>query len=443
MFKKIRFFFLYIKYFLRKNYIYLIIGLSVGVLGFLKRDQIISIVLAVSAKPKTVGIEGQYTFDKLPKIVSEKISYGLTIATEKGKMEPSPIIESIDVSNDNLTYTFTFISNLYWHNQKKFSTQDLTINIPGTNSKIISNTQLQVNLNSPYSAALSLFTKPVFMNKTAYGLGPYKTEKINYQDGYIKDISLKSIKDGQKIVYKFYSNEKDLYNAFRLGQVNQIITSQLPNNIELWPKLKIDKSIDTNQNVLIYINTEKITNKQTRQALAYATRKNNDKNIRSISPISPNSWAYNPAIKEYNFNVTRAKEFIGKDPITNMTLVVTNRKLLEIAESIKKDWKDVLGIDVTIIISSIPKEGQYDSVLTYAPIPTDPDQYAFWHSTQSQTNISKLNNSRIDKLLEEGRLVFDQIERKKIYFDFQKYLLEESPAIFLEFPTIYTITKSK
>ena len=61
----------------------------------------------------------------------------------------------------------------------------------------------------------------------------------------------------------------------------------------------------------------------------------------------------------------------------------------------------------------------------------------------NQHYITKLNNPRIDKLLEEGRQTNDQIERKKIYQDFQTYLLEEVPAIFLYYPTTYTVTRIK
>ncbi|MFA5795842.1 MAG: hypothetical protein WC885_01540, partial [Candidatus Shapirobacteria bacterium] len=76
-------------------------------------------------------------------------------------------------------------------------------------------------------------------------------------------------------------------------------------------------------------------------------------------------------------------------------------------------------------------------------IPADPDQYTFWHSTQEKTNITHLNNSRIDKLLEEGRLTFNLQDRKKIYLDFQKFLLEESPVIFISYPTIYSVSRIK
>jgi len=427
---------------LLKNIIFLALGLALGIFVFIKQKEIISFSQTLFVRSQTIGVEGLYTFEKLPKSITDSLSYGLTVSDEKGKFSQSPIVKDIDISNDNLSYVFTLKPDLKWHNNKALVASDIKLNIPGTQISSDADDKIKITLASQFSPALSLFSRPIFFNNTAYGLGPQLAKKITYQDGFVKSIHLKNAKTQTNVIYKFYSNEKDLFSAFRLGQVNEVITNQLPTDIETWPKLKIGKNVDTNQYIALFLNTENIPSKQTRQALSYATRKNNDKNVRCITPISPNSWAYNPAVKEYNFNITRSKELFKEENLKSINLIVTHRKLLPLAENIKKDWNEALGIDVTITVSNNPKQVSYDAVLTFGQIPTDPDQYNYWHSTQTQTNISKLNNSRIDKLLEEGRLTFDQIERKRIYSDFQKYLSEESPAIFLEFPTVYTITKS-
>ena len=113
------------------------------------------------------------------------------------------------------------------------------------------------------------------------------------------------------------------------------------------------------------------------------------------------------------------------------------------AEEIKHSWESILNLKTIITIETQIDLNNFDTILTYGSIPSDPDQYTFWHSTQTKTNLTKLDNSRIDKLLEEGRLALDQQERKQIYQDFQRYLLEESPAIFLSYPNIYTINRQK
>ncbi len=193
----------------------------------------------------------------------------------------------------------------------------------------------------------------------------------------------------------------------------------------------------------IFFNTQKIGPKQLRQALAYATPKTKDKNERCLGPIASSSWAYNPNIKDYTFDTKKAKELFEKNKVDKINLIISDRRLLAKADEIKTSWSSVLGIEVVLSIENQIDRENYDAVLAYGSIPSDPDQYIFWHSTQTNTNITKLEESRIDKLLEEGRQIMDQVERRKIYVDFQRFLLEESPAVFLSYPTIYTITRVK
>jgi len=54
-------------------------------------------------------------------------------------------------------------------------------------------------------------------------------------------------------------------------------------------------------------------------------------------------------------------------------------------------------------------------------------------------NITKYNDPRIDKLLEDGRMTSDEERRKELYFDFQKSLTEDLPAIFLYHPYKYNV----
>ena len=89
--------------------------------------------------------------------------------------------------------------------------------------------------------------------------------------------------------------------------------------------------------------------------------------------------------------------------------------------------------------STIPSD--YQVLLRSLPIPYDPDQYIYWQSTQENTNISNYSSAKIDKLLEDGRKTLDKEQRQKIYADFQFYLVDDVPAIFLYYPKIYTIKR--
>ena len=115
----------------------------------------------------------------------------------------------------------------------------------------------------------------------------------------------------------------------------------------------------------------------------------------------------------------------------------TFAEFVPLAEKIAKDWTD-LGITTRVKVESgIPQS--YQALLAAQDIPLDPDQYPLWHSTQTQTNITRYGNPKIDKLLEDGRKEIDMENRKKIYYDFQRYLVEDVPAIFLFHPTSYRV----
>jgi peptide/nickel transport system substrate-binding protein len=203
--------------------------------------------------------------------------------------------------------------------------------------------------------------------------------------------------------------------------------------------------MDQGKYVAIFFNTQKnsaTADKTLRQALAYAINKKGFEEIRAISPISPNSWAYNPQVKPYKYDPKRAKELIGTLPkeLKNTVLKIsTTPILMSLADKIADDWR-LAGINTSVqAVSGVPET--FDAFLAVFDIPKDPDQYALWHSNQDATNLSNYSNPRIDKLLEDGRTQIDTEVRKKIYLDFQRFLMEDIPAVFLYHPILYTISR--
>ncbi|MGI5840828.1 MAG: ABC transporter substrate-binding protein [Patescibacteria group bacterium] len=436
---KIQYLFLYIK----KNFIFLGLGILIGIVFYLNQDKLSILSQIKIFNYKRIGVEGLYTANNLPDEVSSLLSYGLTTITENDKSALSVLSKSSSIKDDK-NYIFEINDNFFWHNGKKLTAHDINPNIKGLGLKVIDDTHIEVIPQEFFAPLLTALSKPLFL-KNLIGLGPYRLNKIEYQDGYIKKMSLVPVeKDKKTLIYNFYQNEKDLVTAYKLGQVDEIRTGELPEEIAAWTNTKITQEIKSDQTYLaVFFNTNRIGPKQLRQALAYATPKTKDKNERCLGPISPTSWAYNPTVKDYNYNPAKAQELFKSNGIEKINLIISDRRLLSKADEIKTAWTDILGIEVILNIENQIDQENFDAVLAYGSIPNDPDQYIFWHSTQTGTNITKLTESRIDKLLEEGRQTMDPVERKKIYIDFQRFLLEESPAIFLSYPTIYTISRVK
>ena len=272
--------------------------------------------------PQIIGLEGRYTIDNLPDEISQKISLGLTVLSDHQKPEISKLVKSLEIQNENKDYIFTLNDNIYWSSGKKFTAYDINYEIPGLTITPLSTYSVKISSETEFSPLLSSLTQPLIKSNFD-GLGDYAVTKINYQEGYIKTLHLKS-KDKHKnsVEYRFYFDQQDVVNAYKIGNVDIIKVNSLPTEFNSWGQTKITKEIETTEKyVAIFINTQKINSKQIRQALAYATPKG-DKNERCLGPISPNSWAYYPAVKEYNLNKTRAKELLGEEKIENIDTIV-------------------------------------------------------------------------------------------------------------------------
>jgi ABC-type transport system substrate-binding protein len=97
-------------------------------------------------------------------------------------------------------------------------------------------------------------------------------------------------------------------------------------------------------------------------------------------------------------------------------------------------------INVNLKVTNFPDTNNFQLLLLGQEIPDDPDQYFMWHSDQA-TNFTHYQNTRIDSLLEKGRQTMDQEERKVVYQEFQQFLLEDPPAIFLRHLYTYDIKR--
>lgn len=210
-----------------------------------------------------------------------------------------------------------------------------------------------------------------------------------------------------------------------------------------------------------------------RQALNYAVNKEEivTKVLRregqvSAGTIYPGSWAYNPGIKPYPYDPKKAlillKEsgwedhdgdhFLDKDGKTFEFTVHVNvgddlkqRVLL----LIQQQFLDI-GIKLHVKLFDANDTGflfkkNFDSHFPEIMAKGDPDlSYKHWHSSQIEKgiNVSSYRNADVDRLLEEGRIEFDQEKRKAIYFEFQEKIHDDPPGIFL-FWTNYLVGVQK
>ena len=311
---------------------------------------------------------------------------------------------------------------------------------------IIDQKTIKFQLKEPFSPFPVILSRPIF-KKGFIGTGSYKIKSIKRNGQILEKIVLAPIKDRNKPrkIFHFYPTEEAARIGFKLGEVNILQEIVRPEDLTDWRKINVKPEIKENRFVAVFFNTNdpKLGNKSNRQALAYAIKK--DWEARALSSFNPNSWAYTDSVKPYSYDLQNAKKLLesetenGQGEPLNKIELSTFSSLLPIAEQIKKDWEE-LGVATRIKVINAPSS-DYQALLATQEIPSDPDQYFFWHSTQI-TNIVNYKSPKLDKLLEDGRKELDQEKRKIIYHDFQKFLIEESPAVFLFHPTVYRLSKS-
>ena len=160
------------------------------------------------------------------------------------------------------------------------------------------------------------------------------------------------------------------------------------------------------------------------------------------SPISPLSWAYSQKIRLYNEDLDAATKILSKSELatsSNQITISTYAPFLDLAEKIADSWSKA-GIFVKVKVEN-SLQPDFQVALIAQSIPADPDQYQYWQSTQEDTNKTNFSNQKIDKLLEDGRRSLDQDTRKKIYADFQRYLVDDAPVLFLFYPRVYQVER--
>lgn len=441
-FKKLRFFFRLSRAFLKKRFLIIFLGAIVGVFSYFLLSFLFQ-KYNLFRKTEKIGLVGKYSLEDIPEEILQYISFGLTEVTPEGEVIPR-LCDRWEISPDEKVYSFYFgKKKFFWHDGSEFNANDINYNFKDAKVLQIDSYLLKIVLNEPFSPLLSVLSQPVF-KKGLIGLGEYRVDKIESTGKTLKSILLKPktrTSSLPNLHFKFYINESYLKTGFSLGEIDKI--SEIDNNRDFLEikNLVINKVQKTDRYLALYFNTAKdpFSDKNFRQAVAYSLAKFPEQK-RALSPISPSSLFFNPGVKKYDQDLAKSKLLLEKVKIEKdkVFTIYTFTSLENQAKTIQEELKKI-GLNTEIKFSSLSLE-DFDLFLAIEKIPQDPDQYIYWHTGQGR-NLSRFSNPRIDKLLEDGRKTIDSQERKKIYFDFQRFLAEETPAIFLYYPSYYSIER--
>ncbi len=444
LFRKSRLVYLVAREISKKYTLPLIIGFLLGFVGMILIHKFFpSLSSYVNTKTLRIGLIGDVTPITLPQSIQELLSDGLTSLSPDGTPQPALAL-SWEATDSGKTYNFIIRQDAVWHNGKPVLPKDINYNIRDVSFEVISPRILRATLKEPFAPFLSLVAKPI-LAKGLRGFGPYRVENIRLKGDSIQYLSLNPVTDTTKPAreYRFFRTEVAAITAFELGDIDVIEELSTNESIANWTSAHVSDHPRYDRVVALYFNTKEplLSEKSIRQALGYAVPDLGFE--RAYSPMSKNSWAYTDTVKKYVYDESLAKKLFTNARIASRsaTLTITTfAPFVEVAQKIALSWT-ALGVPTSVqIVNTI---GPFQVLLAALSLPPDPDQYPLWHSTQQATNLTGYANVKIDKLLEDGRKELDQEKRKNIYADFAKRLVEDAPAIFLYYPTTYTVTRVK
>ncbi len=419
-----------------------------------------------------IGLIGRYTLDTLPDEVSTLVSGGLTHVEEDGSVTPL-LAERWVTENDDKTFRFLLKKNVTWQDGRPLVPSDLTYNFADV-EVITTPTEVIFKLKDVFAPFPTLLSRPIVRRETKtdffflkrpviIGLGKYHVSAIKESGNRLSEITLKGQED--TLVYRFYLTEEDALSAFMRGEVDRVPHVSSPGELTTWPTVEITPRRLPNTYLAIFFNTQfpLFGSNELRQALNYAITKPDD-DSRAKGPINPNSWAYSDVNKPYDYDRDRAIERLLKAPprepisfeLTSVPLFAAEADRIvaawqELGESAAKVCHvssevtekvlcDNMKISVTVRLTNFPDTDNYQALLVGQTSPVDPDQYALWHS-QARSNFTHYNNTRIDTLLVKGRQVIDPEARRQVYQDFQQFLGDDVPAIFIKYLDEYEVRR--
>lgn len=437
--------------------------------------------------------------------ISGYIFNGLT-KYDKNIRITGDLAESWDISPDGLKITFHLRKGVKWHDGTEFTSDDVVFtyrtvtnpDIPTPYSSIYGPVEkieapdkytVRITYKEPYAPALESWGMGIMpkhylegkdltspeINRNPIGTGPYK---------------LKEWVTGQKIVLEAFD---DYFEG--KPNIDKVVARIIPDTATMFLELKfggIDFMGLTPPQYKLQANTEffnkyfqkfrypsfgytylgynllnpLFSDKRVRQAIAHAINKKEiiagvlmGYGTPCTGPFPPESWAYNPSVRDYEYNPDKAIHLLAeagwkknREGILekngkrfSFTVLVNqgNEARLKTAQIIKEQLKKI-GIEMNIkvlewqaMLHEFIDKKRFEAVIMGWTLSRDPDIYDIWHSSKTKEgefNFISYKNEEVDRLLIQGRQTFDIEKRKKIYHRIHEILADEQPYLFLYVP---------
>ncbi len=420
-------------------------------------------------------------FDSLYDIDGDQIIYKLA--------------ESVEPSEDFLTYTLKLREGVKWHDGEDFTADDVIFTLESI---------LDSNQNAKYRSGLLINDEPVAIEKKDDHTIEFKLPEVTIP--FVSNLASispipKHIFDGAENIaespangepvgtgpFKFKEHKSgELYQVERfddyygdvakldglayrvIGDPNSTLVA-LENGEISAAYLKSDdyEKFKDNENFQIItfsegmvnnlffrISNPEVSDVKVRQAIAYGIDK--QKIIDGVykgtefadpasSSFSASTQFFTDEVEVFDYNPEKAKELLkeaGKEDLKIRLMYTSGNTNQEKESLLIQEMLAEVGIEVellpteraTFIDRLLDAENQDFEIATNGYVMgSNPDGYMSLFKSDSSSNFSGYNNPRIDELFLAGRVEKDEAKREEIYHEIQEILAEEVA----QYPTVY------
>ncbi|KKU78783.1 MAG: Oligopeptide ABC transporter substrate-binding protein [Candidatus Peregrinibacteria bacterium GW2011_GWA2_47_7] len=392
-----------------------------------------------------------------------------------------PDLAEFERSEDDTTYRFTLKKDLFWHDGKPVTADDVYF----TFHDVIQDPGFK---NTPLRRAFEgIEIKKVDAKTITFTLPKPNSFFISY-------LTTGMLFEGQN---QIQIEAFDLYYAekARIGTIRFLLFSDFASLIENHSSLhgiarirgeEFLKEIPDDrftrytytlpQSVSVFFNLARPFTKQKhiRQALMKAVDK--DLIVQNVGASKRIDRLYfSQAQNEWihTYNATEAKKILedlgwkmkddgfrhnNTDQILTLTLLSKRfpegspiEDEMKLVTDMLRNFYQTVGIHINVqresgdTFNQFLEKREYDLLLTGQSLGYNFDTYSFWHSTQrgsGKLNFSELQSFRVDSLLENIQTVFDSKRKKQKMDQLEQLISEEIPALFLYQP-VYTYAIDK
>lgn len=432
------------------------------------------------------------------------------------------LAESITVSEDGLTYEVTLRSDAIFHDDKPITADDVVFTIQkildpnikspqygdfaGVSINKVDEHKVSFSLRKPYSPFIKNLTVGILpkhiwstvtddefsfsqWNVLPIGSGPYMVEKTgrdgggipNYYDLIPFDEFLYEQPFISHYIFKFYSSETDMLEAYDGGEVDilggispdealtinknrsNIINSPLPRIFGVFfnqnaNKVLLDKTVrnalDTatpKEEILkIVLNGfGKVIDGPLPPMFSKTDTVEQPKTASERLELASSTLANAGWVKNKDTGILEKKNKNDTIKLSFSISTSDNPDLEKVAKMLEAAWTS-LGAEVKVSIyesgdlnQNVIRPRKYETLLFGEVIGKDGDAFPFWHSSERNDpglNIALYVNNQVDKLLESIRSERDEKSKENLYLSFEKAIKSDIPAVFLYSPDyIYVI----